>query len=57
MKKIPQNAKEHLLSIYNKLFNGGYYPEQWIKDIVIAITKADKDPTECINYRPIALTS
>ena len=57
IKNLPQNAKEYLLSIYNKFFDEGYFPDQWKQAIVIAIVKPGKDILYCTSYRPIALTS
>ena len=57
LKNMPQQAKHHLLQMYNELWNNSHYPEQWKDAIVIPIAKPNKDHSDPINYRPIALTS
>ena len=57
IKRLPKNATNHLLAIYNRIWTGNYFPEEWKEAIVIPIPKPQKDHTNPLNYRPIALTS
>ena len=57
IKNLPENTKAHLLNIYNKFWNSGFFPEIWRSAIVVPIPKPGKDRSLPSNYRPIALTS
>lgn len=57
LKHLPLSSKELLLSIFNNIYNTGYFPQQWRDAIIIPIHKSGKDSTKPENYRPIALTS
>ena len=57
LKHMPTAAKHHLLKIYNRFWSTAYVPQQWREAIVIPIPKPDKNHSNPINYRPIALTS
>ena len=54
---LPANAKEHLLKIYNKLWQSAFVPHQWREAVVIPILKPEKNHSNPSNYRPISLTS
>jgi ribonuclease HI len=54
---MPDNARQYLLKIYNKLFKSGYFPNQWSEATIIPIPKPGKNHAVPTNYRPIALTS
>ena len=57
IKYLPQNALEHLLSLFNRFWSTSFYPEKWRESCIIPIPKPGKDHTNPTNYRPIALTS
>ncbi|GBO20397.1 putative RNA-directed DNA polymerase from transposon X-element [Araneus ventricosus] len=47
----------NLLLLFNRIWTEQEYPSQWHEAIVIPILKPGKDPSNPLNYRPIALTS
>ena len=55
--ELPQNAKEHLLYLFNKVWSSADLPNFWKESIVIPIPKPGKDHSNALNYRPISLTS
>ena len=57
IKYLPQQALEHLLTIFNRFWSTSYYPPKWCESCIIPIPKPGKDHTNPTNYRPIALTS
>ena len=57
LKYLPKSALSLLLNIFNKICISGDFPSDWRKTIIIPISKPDKDPSNSINYRPIALRS
>ena len=57
LKHLPESSLQALLSIFNKIWTSGDFPEDWRLATVIPIPKPGKDPAEPTNYRPIALTS
>src|SRR5207253_5644723 len=57
MKHLPPDAKEYLLSLYNRIWTEGVIPRDWKEATVLPILKPGKDPTDSSSYRPIALTS
>ena len=57
LKLLPPEGLDSLLVLYNKLWQQGYFPENWLEFTRIPISKPGKDPTNPSNYRPIALTS
>ena len=57
LKHLPDASLLLLLNIFNKICISVDFHPDWRKAIVIPIPKPGKDPTDPINYRPIALTS
>ena len=57
LKHLSESAKEILLKLFNKVWEGGKLPLSWKEAVVIPIGKPRKDLTNPGNYRPIALTS
>lgn len=57
LKHLGERSLLKLLEIYNKVWKEGKLPSEWKEAVVIPIRKPGKDPTNPINYRPIALTS
>jgi len=53
---LSQNAKHHLLNIYNKIWLGNVFPKQWTNAIIVPIHKQGKSKTDPNSYRPISLT-
>ena len=57
LKHLHPNSKLVLLGIINKIWTNDLFPDQWKKAILIPVPKANKDPDNVRNYRPIAMTS
>src|SRR5207253_4355361 len=57
IKHLSPDAKEYLLSLYNRIWMEGVIPRDWKEATVLPILKPGKDPTDSSSYRPIALTS
>lgn len=57
IKNLPDSALEYFLKLMNLLFKNSFFPNTWREAIVVPIEKPGKDPSNPINYRPIALTS
>ena len=57
LKHLPPEGLDSLLVMYNKIWQQGYFSEEWLESTIIPIAKPDKDPTNPSNYRPNALTS
>ena len=57
LKHLPDDAKNFLLKIINKIWETGILPKSWKIAIVIPVKKPNKDPFQATSYRPIALTS
>lgn len=57
IKHLPNNAKKHLLAIYNHIWTKNVFPEQWRKVIIIPLLKPNKNKSNPTNYRPIALSN
>lgn len=57
LKHLPEDAKEFLLKIINKIWDTGILPMSWKIAIIVPVVKPRKDPTDPSSYRPIALTS
>ncbi|KAG5864583.1 hypothetical protein JTB14_028101 [Gonioctena quinquepunctata] len=54
--KLPDNAKQLLLTIYNRIWTEGEFPEIWSEATTIPLIKHSKPKTDPQSYRPIALT-
>lgn len=57
IQQLPDQTKEILLEIYNKIWDEGNIPIQWKNSIITPKLKGDKDKQDINSYRPIALTS
>ena len=57
LKHLPPVGLDSLLVMYSKIWQQGYFPEDWLESKIIPITKPGKDLTNHSNYRRIALTS
>ena len=57
LKHLPCISLQTLLNIFNRIWEQGTFPESWTKATITPTPKPNKDHTNPINYRPIALTS
>ena len=58
IKSMPDDSKNHVLSMINKFWITLCYLSEWQEAIIIIpIPEPGKDHSRAINYRPIALTS
>lgn len=57
LKNLPEIALQHLLTIYNHIWNNMIFPKKWREAIVIPIHKPGKDISKPTSYRPISLTN
>ena len=57
LKNIPEDTLKILKEILNKIWTSGDFPHQWRAATVIPIPEPNKDHTDHLSYRPIALTS
>lgn len=57
IKHLPNQMKDHLLQLYNKIWIEGCFPESWRVSTIIPIPKPGKDQHDVQNFRPISLTS
>ena len=57
LKHFPECTLNTLLNIYNQIWDGGDFPNEWREATIIPIPKPGKNTTNPNNYRPIALTS
>jgi ribonuclease HI len=57
LKHLPESCRVTLLNIFNAIWDYGAFPTSWKTALVIPIPKPNKDHSDPINYRPIALTS
>lgn len=57
MKHFSEISMEVILKFYNRIWMEGIIPQSWKEAFIIPIKKPGKDPSNPINYRPIALTS
>jgi ribonuclease HI len=57
IKNLSDSSLSNLLSLYNRIWQENVFPNSWRLATVIPILKPNKDPTNPLNYRPIALTS
>ena len=53
----PQSTLQILKEILNRIWTSADFPQQWRAATVIPIPKPNKDRTDPLSYRPIALTS
>ena len=57
LKHLPEDTLKILKEILNIIWISGDFPPQWRAATVIQIPKPNKEPTDPLSYRPIALTS
>ena len=57
LKDLPEDTLKILKEILNKIWISADFPQQWRAATVIPIPKPNKDHTDPLSYRPIALTS
>ena len=57
LKNFPRSSLNTLLNIYNHIWQTNIFPVAWREAIIIPIPKPNKEKTNPLNYRPIALTS
>ena len=57
LKHLPEDTLKILKEILNIIWISGDFPHQWRAATVIPIPKPNKDHTNPLSYRPIALTS
>ena len=57
LKHLPEDTLRILKEILNKIWISADFPQQWRAATVIPIPKPNKDHTDPLSYRPIALTS
>jgi len=55
VQNLPANARTHLISIYNSIWNNNCFPNTWRHGLVIPILKPDKNKFLPDSYRPICL--
>lgn len=56
LKHLPPTAKDHLLAIFNIIWQQRQFPLIWKKALVIPILKPGKPKNDPASYRPISLT-
>ena len=57
LKHLPEDTLKILKEILNKIWISADFPQQWRAAKVIPIPKPNKDHTDPLSYRPIAVTS
>jgi exonuclease III len=57
LKKIPVEAKEYLLILYNNIINNAFYPPKWKEAVLAPLLKPGKNAVDPASYRMIALLS
>ena len=57
LKQLPEDTLNILKEILNRIWISADLPQQWRAATVIPIPKPNKDHTDPLSYRPIALTS
>ena len=57
LKHFPEDALQILKEILNIIWTSADFPQQWRAATVIQIPKPNKDRTDPLSYRPIALSS
>ncbi|KAL9694896.1 hypothetical protein quinque_014181 [Culex quinquefasciatus] len=57
LQHLTEPFAELLLSVINEIWSTGEIPARWKEGLVVAIPKANKDPTQPENLRPITLVS
>ncbi|GBL74320.1 hypothetical protein AVEN_235304-1 [Araneus ventricosus] len=57
IKHLSSSSFQNLLHLYNRIWHEHCFPFSWQQAIIIPIPKPGKDPSNPLNYRPIALTN
>ena len=57
LKHLPEDTLKIIKDILNKIWISTDFPQQWRAATLIPIPKPNKDHTDPLSYRPIALTS
>ena len=57
LKHLPKDTLKILKELLNKIWISADFPQQWRAARVVPIPKPNKDHTDPLSYRPIALTS
>ncbi|GBN62776.1 putative RNA-directed DNA polymerase from transposon X-element [Araneus ventricosus] len=57
IKHLSNSSLQNLLLLYNRIWHEHCFPSSWQQAIIIPIPKPGKDPSNPLNYRPIALTN
>ena len=57
IKHLGPNAKQLLLHLYNRCWEGEGIPTKWRTAIIKPLLKGGKDPKLTVSYRPISLTA
>ncbi|GBN46436.1 putative RNA-directed DNA polymerase from transposon X-element [Araneus ventricosus] len=57
IKHLSISSLQNLLHLYNRIWREHCFPCSWQQAIIIPIPKSGKDPSNPLNYRPIALTN
>ena len=57
LKNLNLRSRNTLLAFYNHIWSSHEFPSSWREAVVVPILKQDKDGTDPLHYRPIALTS
>ena len=57
LQNLGEKAKQALLCLFNKIWEGNELPTTWRKATIKPLLKDGKDPKETSSYRPISLTS
>ncbi len=57
LKKLSDESLNIILEFYNRVWEEGILPKGWKEALIIPIKKPGKEPSNPLNYRPIALTS
>lgn len=56
IRRLPLNAQNTVLALYNKIWLEGEYPKLWKEAVIIPISKPGKDSSKPGSYRPVSLT-
>ncbi|XP_039450361.1 uncharacterized protein LOC120429209 [Culex pipiens pallens] len=57
LQHLTGQMEEYLLELINTIWRAGVIPPRWKEGLVVPIPKANKDPTQPKNLRPISLVS
>ena len=57
MKALGERAKDYILALFNKIWEGDEIPQKWRTATIKPLLKDGKDPALPSSYRPISLTA